>query len=177
MCAEWPQSRGRVLQSLVVLTVWECRDESARNGAINHHSGSNMWLDVRKKKKIGTEKKKKKSKRLQNCRILKQRMTRSKKCALIENRLAHSGRSAPAGLRRQHLVSSMDRKCEGVRAGERTSEHDERRGFRLLVVKQLPVIITIIVITVAMVILWKNECPEKVQTRKRFARTDLMLKV
>lgn len=40
-----------MLQSLVVLTVWECRGKSVRNWAINHHSGSNMWFDVGERKK------------------------------------------------------------------------------------------------------------------------------
>lgn len=91
MFAEWPQSRGWALQRLVVvLTVWECHGEYARYWAINHHSSWNMWFVVRKN--------------MQNCCIVRARMTRSKKCALIKNRLVHSGREAPAGPRRQHLV-------------------------------------------------------------------------
>lgn len=49
MSAEWLQSRGWLLQNLVVLTVWECHDEPAQNWTINHHSGSNMWFEERKK--------------------------------------------------------------------------------------------------------------------------------
>lgn len=51
MFAEWPQSRGWALQTLAVVpTVWECHGESARNCAINHHGGRNMWFVVRKKR-------------------------------------------------------------------------------------------------------------------------------